>query len=154
MILAKSFLFVLIIATVFGLMSWGLEKLGERKNGTSETKPTAGASDSDGKTTPGEGKKPTDGPGPTDSPTPTPTSDEKAMSVLKKVSRSKLGLDKEISEYKTETDDWTTYVRGKECFCVNVLNPEGGLKAVFFVAVDGSEIFRERDDGDFDSIKP
>ena len=154
MILAKSFLFVLIIATVFGLMSWGLEKLGERKNKTTETTPTAGANNPDGKTTPGESKKPTDGQGPTNSPTPTPTADEKAMSVLKKVSHSKLGLERDISKYKTDIDGWTTNVYGKECICVNVFTPEDVIVAVFYVTVDGSEIFKLRDDGDFDSIKP
>lgn len=151
MILLKSMLFVLAIAVVFGFASWGLEKLGEKgdKNSTVTTTPTGGAANpSSGETTPGNGE-------PTDTPTPVPTQslEDRALTVLKSASRSQLKLSKELSAYRVEVDDYTSNIRGKECVGVNVLDGDT-LTAIYYVAVDGSEIFREREDGDFDSIIP
>ena len=154
-ILLKAVLFVLGIALVFGVTSWGLEKLDERsKNKTPTTTPTGAVSPGGNSTE----QKPTNDPDvPTDTPTPVPTQspEDYAASVLRGVSKSKLKLDKDLSEYRLQIDDYKSTIHGKECIGVNVLQKDKDrLVAVFYVAVDGSEIFKERDDGEFDTITP
>ena len=155
-ILLKAVLFVLGIALVFGITSWGLEKLDERsKNKTPTTAPT-GTAEPGGNNT---GKNQTDPNNPTDTPTPVPTQslEDHASAVLRGFSRSKLKLDKDLSEYRLEIDDYTSNFPGrdKEYVGVNVLQKDkDALVAIFYVAVDGSEILREREDGEFDTITP
>lgn len=156
-ILLKAVLFVLGIALVFGVTSWGLEKLDERsKNKTPTTTPT-GTVNPGGNSTE---QKPTDDPDvPTDTPTPVPTQspEDYAAAVLRGVSKSKLKLDIDLSEYRMEIDDYTSNFPGrdKEYVGVNVLQKDKDrLVAVFYVATDGSEILKERDDGEFDTITP
>ena len=155
--LLKAFLFVLGIAVIFGLASWGLEKLGERgekKNKTNET--TSESVTPTGKGKAGNQDDPTL---PTDTPTPvlTQTLEKRAEEVLRGVAKSKLKLDKNLSEYRLEIDDYTSNFPGrdKEYVGVNVLQKDSGmLVAIYYVAVDGTEILREREDGEFDTIKP
>jgi hypothetical protein len=156
MIILKSLLFVLGIALVFGVTSWGLEKLDERsKNKTPTTTPTGTANPGGNSTQ----KDPVDPDNPTDTPTPVPTQslEDHASSVLRGVSKSKLKLEKDLSEYRMEIDDYTSNFPGrdKEYVGVNVLQKDKDrLVAVFYVAVDGSEILKEREEGEFDVITP
>lgn len=150
MILLKAFVFVLVIALVFGFASWGLEKLQEKGNNSTVT------------ATPAGGKQPTGGQKqdpdePTDTPTPVPTQspEDFAKSVLESVSSSKLGLGKKLSEYTVRSDDYISNINGKEYVGAIVLDKDsGGLVASFYVALDRSEILSEREDGEFDVIKP
>ncbi len=178
-ILLKAILYVLAVAVVFGLVSWGLERLDERKKDSdktptqSVTKPTGSGGKQTGKATPTDGgkqkitetpavKEPTKAPtkGPTDTPTPTPTeapkkfTAAKAEEFLKSKSASKLKLSKSMSDYDFETDEYTTNINGVECFGVIVLNKGGGLAGEYFVALDGSVIFRRREDDTMESIQP
>ena len=151
MILLKAFVFVLVIALVFGFASWGLEKLQEKgdKNETVTTTP-AGGKDPTG----GQNQNPDE---PTDTPTPVPTQspEDFAKSVLESVSSSKLGLDKKLSEYDVQCDDYVSNFNGKDYVGAIVLDrSSGGLVASFYVALDRSEILSEREDGEFDVIKP
>ena len=156
MIILNSLLFVLGIALVFGVTSWGLEKLDERsKNKTPTTTPTGTANPGGNSTE----KEPVDPNNPSDTPTPVPTQslEDHASSVLRGVSKSKLKLEKDLSEYRMEIDDYTSNFPGrdKEYVGVNVLQKDKDrLVAVFYVAVDGSEILKEREDGEFDVITP
>lgn len=149
MILLKAFLFVLAIALVFGFLSWGLEKMGERGKKSNETvSPTSGV-DKPGTTV--DPNVPTDTP----TPTPEPTKEDNAKKTLQSVPHSKLQLGKELSSYRVEVDDYTSNIHGTECIGVNVLDPDSGmLLGSYYVAVDGSIIFREREDGEFDEIVP
>lgn len=146
MILLKAFLFVIAIALVFGLLSWGLEKMGERGKKNDTVTPTAGAE------TPGATADPSN---PTDTPTPTPepTLQDNARKVMQSVSKSKLKLSKEFSEYRAEIDDYTSIIKGTECVGVNVLESTQ-LVGIYWVAVDGSVIFRELENGEFETIEP
>ncbi|MBO4653067.1 MAG: hypothetical protein J5649_07110 [Lachnospiraceae bacterium] len=151
MILLKATLFVLAIALVFGLASWGLEKLQEKgdKNETVTTTPAGGKNP-----TGGQNQNPDE---PTDTPTPVPTQspEDFAKSVLESVSSSKLGLDKKLSEYDVQCDDYVSNFNGKDYVGAIVLDrSSGGLVASFYVALDRSEILSEREDGEFDVIKP
>lgn len=180
-ILLKAILYVLAIVVVFGLVSWGLERLDARKNDSDKTptkavtKPTGSGDKQPGKATPtGGGKQQTTGTpavkeptkvpskAPTEKETPTPSPTEapkaftaaKAEEFFKSRSASKLKLSKSMSDYDFETDEYTTNINGVECFGVIVLNKGGGLAGEYFVALDGSVIFRRREDDTMESIQP
>ncbi len=176
--LLKAIVFAAAVAAVFWVVTKGLDKWdASRKNAT--VTPSVGATtpgatktpDQDptgepGKKgektpTPAEGKK-TPTPEPTETPieTPTPTeepkelSNSRAVEKLKTLSAAKLKLSGSLSSYTYETDDWTSVIEGRECICVNVINAEGLREGVYYVAVDGSVIFREAEDNVFEKIAP
>lgn len=72
-----------------------------------------------------------------------------AVSRVQKLSRATLGLEKELSEYTIEIDEWTTIVNSESCYCLNVFDQAGGTKqlvAVFYVSVDGTNVYRLDED--------
>ena len=165
-ILLKAIVFLLLVLLVFGLLSWGLEKLDEKNQKDKDAKanvtqtPTGKGGKSGDKepTNPGESTKPTQGepedPDPTETPTPTVKPQDTAKAVLMKISKDKLKLAKEISEYTLEVDDYTSIIRGHECVGVNVLDSDGVRVGAYYVKLDGSLVLRELDDEDFESIVP
>ncbi len=101
--------------------------------------------------------EPTPSETPTNTPTPTPEqsqglSVQEAMELLCLVSADELRLPEDISAYDLEADDWTTMIRGKECYCINVLNPGGGLAGMFYIALDASIGYRVDETGGFLAI--
>lgn len=73
-------------------------------------------------------------------------SKEKALELLKAVSKEKLGLAKELSEYDEITyDDWTTMVNGNACYSLNVFELSNGkmrLRGTYYVSLDGSKLYK------------
>lgn len=73
-------------------------------------------------------------------------SKEKALELLKTVSKEKLGLAKELSEYDEVTyDDWTTMVNGNACYSLNVFELSNGkmrLRGTYYVSLDGSKLYK------------
>ena len=73
-------------------------------------------------------------------------SKEKALELLKKVSKEKLGLAKELAEYDEITyDDWTTMVNGNTCYSLNVFELSNGkmrLRGTYYVSLDGSKLYK------------
>ena len=71
---------------------------------------------------------------------------ERALELLKKVSKEKLGLAKELSEYDEVTyDDWTTMVNGNACYSLNVFELSNGkmrLRGTYYVSLDGSKLYK------------
>ena len=88
---------------------------------------------------------------PTETPIPEAGSN-RAVEVLKSVSADELKLSSGIESYDTDIDDWTTMVRGVECFCINVLNKEGGLAGIFYVSTDYKRAFRLVDDDEYEEL--
>ena len=179
--LLKTILFVAVAAAVFWLVTKGLDRLDSGKNGTvtpgaSTVTPGSGKNPGGDPATPGEGtkaptkkpektpteapKKPTATPTPEATETPTPTEAPKdlttaqAVEKLKSLSAAKLKLPSDPSKYTYEPDDWPSNIEGKECICVNVLGADGLRVAVYYVAVDGSRIFREAEDNVFETVAP
>lgn len=114
---------------------------------------------------PTEGTAPTETPAPTaevsgtvtEAPTPTPEPSgnltaEQAKELLCRISADELRLPQDIESYELEADSWTTMVRGNECYCINALNPTGGLAGMFYIALDGSKGYRVNEDGEFIEI--
>lgn len=79
-------------------------------------------------------------------PTSSEISKERALELLKKVSKEKLGLAKELAEYDEVTyDDWTTMVNGSACCSLNVFELSNGkmrLRGTYFVSLDGSKLYK------------
>lgn len=78
-----------------------------------------------------------------------------AASKIAALPKEKLSLNKPFNEYETETDPWTTVVNGEQCYGVDVFDTSGGnrqLTAVFYVSVDGDNIYRLEDDNNFIKI--
>ena len=79
-------------------------------------------------------------------PTTSEISKEKALELLKTVSKEKLGLAKELSEYDEVTyDDWTTMVNGNACYSLNVFELSNGkmrLRGTYYVSLDGSKLYK------------
>jgi len=73
---------------------------------------------------------------------------------LKSLPASKLKLSGSVDSYTYEPDSWTSMIEGRECICVNVCNADGLREGVYYIAVDGSGIFREADDNVFETIEP
>lgn len=72
-------------------------------------------------------------------------SKDDAIALLGTLSAEQLELPAALSEYTVMADDWTTMVYGTECYCINVyaeLTDRKQLMGVFFVAVDGADIYR------------
>ena len=73
-------------------------------------------------------------------------SKERALELLKAVSKEKLGLAKELSEYNEITyDDWTTLVNGSTCYSLNVFELSNGkmrLRGTYYVSLDGKELYK------------
>lgn len=82
--------------------------------------------------------------------TPEPSSSEiskeRALELLKSLSKEKLGLAKELSEYDEITyDDWTTLVNGSTCYSLNVFELSNGkmrLRGTYYVSLDGKELYK------------
>ena len=71
---------------------------------------------------------------------------EQAVAVLKQYSAAKLGLEKEVSQYQTEVDDWSSIVNSKECYGISVFEVTGGktrLRGSFYVSFDGKQVFKQ-----------
>ncbi|MBR5712955.1 MAG: hypothetical protein IKX54_05100 [Lachnospiraceae bacterium] len=175
--LGKVVLFVIAVAAVFFVVKWGIEKWDSSSNSTIITPtPTPGGKGKDSVTPMEEGKKqnkatptpkPVNSPTPTATPTeapatPTPTPTEapknlsgrEAADFLKNLPAGKLSLAKDPASYTYEPDSWSSTIEGRECICVNVIGADGMREAVFYVAVDGSAVFREVEDNVFMKIGP
>lgn len=66
---------------------------------------------------------------------------EDALASLSKVSNEILGLPAELSKYKVTFDDWTTNIKGINCYGINVYSDADDRMismGVFYVATDGS----------------
>lgn len=177
--LIKAILLAALVAAVFWGVTKGLDWLEGRGKKTdvtptvtgapktpTGTEPTKDPKNPDGGTkaptakpdkTPTESTK-TPTPAPTDTPTPTEAPKNltaaAAVEKLKGLSAAKLKLPADPSKYTYEPDDWTSVIEGKECVCVNVLSADGLRVGVYYVAVDGSKIFREAEDNVFETIAP
>lgn len=71
---------------------------------------------------------------------------EEAKGVLSGYSKEKLGLAMEPSAYEMTVDDWTTVIKGKECYGVNLFETTDGkqrFRGVFYVTLDGSAVYSE-----------
>ncbi len=77
---------------------------------------------------------------------------EQAKELLRHISADELRLPNDVNYYELEGDDWTTMVRGKECYCIDVFHEEEGLAGRFYIAVDGSTGYRLNDDEEFVTI--
>lgn len=73
-------------------------------------------------------------------------SKEEALKFLEEKGKEALGLTKNLSDYDEITyDDWTTTVNGISCYSINVLEQSNGklrLRGTYYVAVDGSQVYR------------
>lgn len=70
---------------------------------------------------------------------------EDAYGKLNNLSAKTLGLPEKLGKYTIEYDEWTTYVKGIECYGINVLDVLEDKMAnmgVFYVALDGSKMFK------------
>lgn len=70
---------------------------------------------------------------------------EDALARLGKVPLKDLGLSEKLSEYKVVFDDWTTNIKGADCYGINVYSDEGDKmvsKGLFYVATDGSVMYK------------
>lgn len=66
-----------------------------------------------------------------------------------------LGLSRDFSTYETEMDQWTTVVQGKECYGVDVFDTQNGKRQLvgsYYVAADGSTVYKLDDDNNFIKI--
>ncbi len=155
----KIVLTVLAVALILGLGSCAIDSIGKDKTYISPT-PTGGVKPPV-TLTPTPTQAPTNVPSvsptptvaPTEevSPTPTPTqapeedgplTEDEAVALLKSMSADRLGLELDIEEYTMELDSWTTMIVSKDCYCINLLHPDGYLAGMYYVAVDGSAVYR------------
>lgn len=70
---------------------------------------------------------------------------EDALASLSKVPKKVLGLPSELSEYTVNYDNWTTNIKGTDCYGVNVYSEKDGQRismGVFYVATDGSVMYK------------
>ncbi len=178
----KNFSIVVIIlgiALLIGGMSWMVDTFSEEKNLITPTPtglvtPTPAEQGGEQKVTPTKAPAtPTASQSPTEEVTPEPSpemtpeatpevtepvrpgrlTEEEAITFLKTISADKLKLPKDIGAYELEADSWTSNILGTvECYCINVLAPEGGLVGMFYVAVDGSAVYRLNEDEAFVKI--
>lgn len=172
----------LLFALLLGCLCYVVDRLGDDKVKITPTptgrpeasaKPTAGEKPSAAPTSaestptakPTEEAAPTETPTPTaevsgtvtEAPTPTPEPSgnltaEQAKELLCRVSADELRLPQDIESYELDVDSWTTMIRGNECYCINALNPTGGLAGMFYIALDGSGGYRVNEDGEFIEI--
>ncbi len=77
---------------------------------------------------------------------------EDALSMLKRVTKEKLGLPKNLSRYSIIADEWTTVVNGEACYCFNIFEggEEGQLVAMYYVSTLGTAIYTfDEENGEF-----
>lgn len=70
---------------------------------------------------------------------------EDAIDLLAKMAPEELGLEHPFKEYTLEIDEYTTYIRGSEYYCISVFEKLDGLKknrGRFYVSVDGAMIYK------------
>lgn len=75
-----------------------------------------------------------------------------ALVMLKRVTKEKLGLPKNLSNYTIIADEWTTVVNGEACYCFNVFegSEEGQLVAMYYVSTSGTAIYTfDEENGEF-----
>ncbi len=90
---------------------------------------------------------------PTPSPAPSgPLTEEQAKALLCSISADELRLPQDIESYVLEVDSWTTMIRGNECYCINALNPSGGLAGMFYISLDGSKGYRVNEEDEIVAI--
>ncbi len=81
---------------------------------------------------------------------------EQAVAAVARFSKETLGLANELGQYTIIVDEWTTMVKGKECYCLNVydyVNDRQQLVKMFYVTMDGKEVFIHDDElGEFTRI--
>lgn len=166
---------VLAAAMIFGVGSCAIDSLGDDKTYISPTptggmKPTIEATETPTPTKEPT-KAPTEAPTPTAEPTtevtpeatpeatPEPTPDvpknlteAEAVEYLKSISADRLALPMDIGECKLEVDSWTSMIMATDCYCVNVLHPDGYLLGMYYVAVDGSVVYRMNEDEELEVI--
>ncbi len=78
-------------------------------------------------------------------------SKDDALRLLEKISLEDLNLPEAITSYTLSVDEWTTMIRGEECYCINAyekLADRYQLVGIYYVAVNGSLVYRD-DMGDF-----
>lgn len=69
---------------------------------------------------------------------------EEAKQVLSGYSGAALGLAKEPSVYDMTVDEWTTVIKGKECYGINLFENSDGkqrFRGVYYVTLDGSAVY-------------
>lgn len=72
-----------------------------------------------------------------------------AIARLEELTQEQLNLPAQIDEYTLLVDEWNTVVNGKECYCINAFAPLENrmqLMGLFYVALDGSAMYRVEDD--------
>ncbi len=70
---------------------------------------------------------------------------EDALASLSKVQKEILGLPAELSKYTVIFDDWTTNIKGTDCYGINIYSDAGDRRismGVFYVATDGSVMYK------------
>ena len=79
-----------------------------------------------------------------------------AEQILMRLTSVQLGLDKELSAYTLETDEWPTTAKGCVCYGINILEEDNGkqrYRGTFYVPYDGNRIFgRNQETDDFYEI--
>lgn len=72
-----------------------------------------------------------------------------AIELVSKLSKSKLGLNKNFKDYIVEVDEWPTTVQGENTYCLNVFDKTDAgqqLVGVYYVSLDGKNIYRLNDE--------
>ncbi len=161
-------LILLAAALVFGVVSCSIDSIGGGKEYITPTpqggeptptnpSPTASETPTPTLINPSPTASETPTPEPTDEPTPTPENpsptegpkrltEDEAVAYVKSISADRLQLPGDISLYRLEVDSWTSMIYGVDCYCVNVLHPDGYMVGMYFVAVDGSVVYRMNED--------
>lgn len=70
--------------------------------------------------------------------------EEAAKKVLAGYTGAALGLAKEPSAYDMTVDEWTTVIKGKDCYGINLFETTDGkqrFRGVFYVTLDGSAVY-------------
>lgn len=159
--------YILAMAFFIGIVAFGLDSMkGKDSKQESTVTPSAAPNGTTavptGTPSPTAVATPTPSPEPTATPTPTILPDknedgtltaEGAIRKLTGISADLLGLEEDISAYGIEADDWRTMVEAKDCFCINVLTKDGYMAGIFYVATDGSRVYRVDEEGTFIRIE-
>lgn len=70
---------------------------------------------------------------------------DEAIAIASKLSKQKLGLEKNLKDYIVEVDEWPTTVQGENTYCLNVFDKTDSgqqLVGVFYVSFDGKHIYK------------
>jgi hypothetical protein len=78
-----------------------------------------------------------------------------ALALLKMVTKEKIGLPNNLSQYIIIADEWTTVIGDDECYCFNVFegSEEGQLAGRYYVSTTGVGIYKQDEEiGEFELI--